>query len=328
MKIDVTEYEKQYTFELAPVTQLCGQNIKKKTYILESLRRYFGTYKYPEEQNKWRDNIRIDNKIVGRKFFTVLSFKEISELLLMIKWSKQSLMVEYVKQLMQKFDWQLHLRTINEELEELFQMMNTDITQLGDVALTYEMSDLWDVVQKTNVTGKDQTILENKDNYELLIIFLNLLEKVMKFNPKKMLVIMENIDHIIAREEYATILKKIQKIGMQYDIHFILTTSIDGYVGCDRELCLGITVFGDVDFQMPDFEELLRYIYDNYPCNKKLLEKQIQDILIKIIQKIGQDEFLYSVEESVICKLINQTLMLNKKWLDTEKVPEIAFLKA
>jgi hypothetical protein len=237
-------------------------------------------------------------------------------------------MVEYVKQLMQKYDWQLHLRTINEELEEMFQMINTDINQLGDIELTYAMSDVWDMIQKTNVAGNDQSMLDDKDNYELLMIFLNLFEKVMKSNPRKMLVIIENIDHLIAREEYATILKKIQKIGMQYDVYFILSTSIDGYVGCDRELCLGITVFGDVDFQMPDFEELLKYIYDNYPCNKKLSEKQIQDILIKIIQKIGQDEFLYSVEESVICKLINQTLMLNKKWLDTEKLLEIAFLKA
>jgi hypothetical protein len=328
MKIDVTEYEKQYTFELAPVTQLCGQNIKKKTYILESIRRYFSTYKYQEERNKWRDNVKIDNKIVGRKFFTVLSVKGISDLLMMIKWSKQSLMVEYVKQLMQKYDWQLHLRTINEELEEMFQMINADINRLGDIELTYAMSDVWDMIQKTNVAGNDQSMLDDKDNYELLMIFLNLFEKVMKSNPRKMLVIIENIDHLIAREEYATILKKIQKIGMQYDVYFILSTSMDGYVGCDRELCLGITVFGDVDFQMPDFEELLKYIYDNYPCNKKLSEKQIQDILIKILQKIGQDDFLYSVEESVICKLINQTLMLNKKWLDTEKIPEIAFLKA
>ena len=37
MKIDITEYEKRYTFELESVTQLCGQNIIKKTYILESL---------------------------------------------------------------------------------------------------------------------------------------------------------------------------------------------------------------------------------------------------------------------------------------------------
>ena len=54
MKIDVTEYEKKYTLELAPITQVCGQNIPRKTYILESIRRYFSTYKYSEEQNKWR----------------------------------------------------------------------------------------------------------------------------------------------------------------------------------------------------------------------------------------------------------------------------------
>ena len=34
MKIDVTEYEKRYSFELEPITQLCGQNVVKKTYIL------------------------------------------------------------------------------------------------------------------------------------------------------------------------------------------------------------------------------------------------------------------------------------------------------
>lgn len=52
MKIDVTEYEKKYTFELKPITQLCGQNIPKKSYILESIRRYFSAYKYSEERNK------------------------------------------------------------------------------------------------------------------------------------------------------------------------------------------------------------------------------------------------------------------------------------
>lgn len=328
MKIDVTEYEKQYTFELEPVTQLCGQNITKKTFILESFRRYFSTYKYQEERNKWRDNIKINNEMVGRKFFTVLSVKEISEIIMMIKWSKQSLMVEYVKQLMKKFDWQLHMRTINEELEEMFLMMNADIGRLGDVELTYAMSDLWDMIQKTNVTGSNQTVLDNKDNYELIMIFLNLLEEVMQSEPKKMLVIVENMDHIVSRKEYVDILDKIKKIGMKYDIYFVISTSIDGYVVCDRELCSGIAIFGDEDFQMPEFDELLNYIYDNYPCNKKLSEKQIQEILRKIIQKIGQNDFLYSVEDSVVCKLINQTLMINNKWLDLEKTPEIAFLKA
>lgn len=30
MKIEITEYEKSYTFDMQPVTQLCGQNVRKK----------------------------------------------------------------------------------------------------------------------------------------------------------------------------------------------------------------------------------------------------------------------------------------------------------
>jgi Zn-dependent M32 family carboxypeptidase len=152
---------------------LCGQNIPRKTYILESIRRYFSTYKYSEEQNKWRNNVKIDNELVGRKFFTVLSVNEAAELLTWIKWSKQSLMVEYVKGLMQKFDWQLHLRTIDEELEEMFQLINKDLSHLGDVELTYAVSDVWDMVQKSNVVGNGQTSLEDKNNFELFAPWLS-----------------------------------------------------------------------------------------------------------------------------------------------------------
>ncbi len=33
------------------------------------------------------------------------------------------------------------------------------------------------------------------------------------------------------------------------------------------------------------------------------------------------------VEENVVCKLINQSLMLHEKWEDSENLAEIAFLK-
>ncbi len=282
MKVDVTEYEKRYTFELESVTQLCGQNIVKKTYILESLRRYFSTYKYREEKNKWRDNVRVDDEAVGRKFFTILSVNGMSEILMMIKWSKQSLMVEYVKQLMQKFNWQMHLRMINEELEEMFQIMNEDLNKLGGIELAYTMSDVWDMIQKSSVISSDEILLEDKRNYELLLIFLNLIEEIIKANPKKMLVIIENIDHLISREEYKDILNKLQNIGMRYDIYFVLSTSIDGYVGCDKELCHGITILNDVDFQMPEYDEISKYVYENYPYNKRVSEKQLRDDLKKL----------------------------------------------
>lgn len=120
----------------------------------------------------------------------------------------------------------------------------------------------------------------------------------------------------------------MQQISSRYDVCFILSTSLEGYVSCDRKLCSGIVVLGEVDFQMPEFNEIETYIENNYPCNRKFSEEQLQEILKKIVQHIGQTEGLYTVEDNVICKLINQTLMLNDRWEDAEKLLEIAFLKA
>ena len=327
MKIKVTEYEKYYSFNLMPVTQLCGQDIRKKSYMLESLRRYFSFCKYKEGKNKWRDNIRMDDTVIGRKFFSVISIQNTVELLSMIKWSKQSLMVEYMKNMMQKFEWQTHLRTINEEVEAMIQLLNSDINLLGDIELTYAMADVWDMVQKTEVAGMNQIALEEKDAYEVLMIFLNLLEKNSKVNPKKTLVIMENIDHFISKKEYVEIVHKLQFMARNSDTYFILSTSLDGYVECNQELCSGIKVFNDVDFQMPELEQVVNYLEINYPRNKVLSMEQVQEDLIRIIQKIGKKDCLYTIEENVVCKLINQSLLIHDKWGEEENSLEIAFLK-
>lgn len=306
MRVEITEFEKRYSFEMTSITQLCGQNIQKKNYIFESIRRYFSTYKYCEEKNKWRDNVIIDNELVGRKYFCVISIRDIEDVLQMIRWSKQSLMMEYVKNIMQKFDWQIHLRNITEEVEKMFQLINEDVSRLGDIELTYSMSEVWDMIQKSNVSGIDDTVLEDKSNYELLLILVNLIEQVLAYSPKKTMVIFENIDHMVNRKEYVNLLDKVQIIARKYDIYFLFSSSLDGYVCCCEELCSGISIFGYVDFQMPEFENMCEFIMSNYPYEKDFSEVQIKKILSRIIQKIGQQEYLYSIEESVICKLINE----------------------
>lgn len=328
MKVEVLEYEKKYSFELEAVTQLCGQNIMKKSYILESIRRYFSSYKYREGKNKWRDNVKFDEELLGRKHFTVISISNMRDILTMIKWSKESLMAEYVKALMQKFDLQQHLQIINEELEKMFQTMNGDINQLGTLELTYAMTDAWEMIQKTEITGSDQIELEDKDNYELLTIFINLVEKTLENNPQKMIVLIENVDHYISRKEYAKILEKLKRTAHNYNVFFVLSTSLDGYVMCDKDLCPGIKIFGEIDFQMPELERIVEYVKDNYPNNKKMSVEQIQEDIAKIIHRIGQEDYLLDVEENVICKLINKTMMINKKWDDCVSLLEIAFLKA
>ena len=328
MRVAVSEFEKSYAFELKPITQLCGQNIARKTYILESIRKYFSTYKYAEIKNRWRDNVTIDGELVGRKYFSILSVQGISDLLTMIKWSKQSLMLEYVKNLMQKFDWQIHLEIINDELEEMFQMLNREIEGLGNIEINYSTSEVWDMIQKSNVTGKNETNLEDKESGELIFIALNLIEEILKATPKKMLVIFENADHILSVKEYQNMIDRMQQISEKFDVYFLTTTSPDKYVVCQENLCSGITVFNDLDFQFPELEELQNAINDNYPCNKIFDQTQIAEMIENIVQRIGKTTYLDSIEENVVCKIINKSMMLNDRWQKNEIAPEIGFLKA
>lgn len=328
MKVEVSEFEKVYSFELFPITQLCGQNIVKKTYILESIRRYFGTYKYQEGQDKWRDNIQIDGNIVGRKYFTVFSIRYISDIISTIKCSKQSLMTEYLKHLILKFDMQKHMERIEIELEEMFQILNEDVNQLGDVELVYSMSDIWEMVQKSDIAGITQNTLENMDTFELICIMLKLIEKVLSCSPRKEIFIFENIDHLLSLKQYTELIERLKSIVTKYDVFFVLTTSLDGYVEFDSAITSGISVFGEIDFQMPDLNHMINFVHDNYPCNKMVDEEKIIRILKNIVQRIGCKNYLSTVEENVICKMINQTLMIFECIGDGETVPEIAFLKS
>lgn len=57
------------------------------------------------------------------------------------------------------------------ESMKMFQLINEDLSHLGDIELTYAVSDVWDMVQKSNVVGNGQTSLEDKNNFELFTIF-------------------------------------------------------------------------------------------------------------------------------------------------------------
>ena len=327
MRIDISKYEKIYTFECEHITQLCGQNIQKKTYILESLRRYFSSYKYSEEINPGRDTVKIDGKEVGRKYFSVISISKQSDLISAIKLSKQSLMTEYLKQMLQDFEYQNYLRNIDEELEKLFIGLNEKMNDLGEVSLSYETSDIWAMVQSSKITGIRQDSIDDKDNFELVTIFFNLLTQVLKGAPKKLLVLIENIDHLLTMEEYKIFMSEVKRICEQYDIYFIVTLSLDGYVVMEQELFTGISIFGEEDFQMPEFNELLCYINNNYPCYKIFSEREILTLMEKIIQKIGRKKYLSTIEENVLCKLINQSFLLSDKEDCGGSSCELNFLK-
>ena len=86
-------------------------------------------------------------------------------------------------------------------------------------------------------------------------------------------------------------------------------------------------MFGDVDFQMPELEKICTFISNNYPYAKDISVEHMQNILSRIIQRIGMKDYLYSVEENVVCKMINQSLLLYDR-MPEGKILEMAFLQA
>ena len=241
MNVEITEFEKRFCFELCSVTQLCGQNVCNKNYIFESLRRYFGTFKYSELKNKWRDNV----------------------------------FIEYVKNIIQDFDWQLHLRNLSEEIEIMFQIINDQVNKVGDIELSYSMSDVWDMVQKSEVSGIDDTELSDKSNAELILILLNIEDNVLKNNPKKTLILFENLDHLVNLKEYVEIIHAADIISKKYDLYFIFSSSLNKYVCCDVDFLEGISVFGDVHFQMPEYNRLYLFLKENYPYEKEFSNEHV-----------------------------------------------------
>ena len=71
---------------------------------------------------------------------------------------------------------------------------------------------------------------------------------------------------------------------------------------------------------------LFNFIKDYYPYFKECIEDNIVKELEKIIHKIGAYNYLESIEGSVICKLINQTLGIQEKWSNCPKMLELSFL--
>lgn len=328
MIVSVSEFEKTYEFELKYVTQLCGQNILKKKYIIDSIKKYFSTYKYPEDDCKFRNNIRIDRNEVGRMFFNVYYISCKADIIRWINLSKQSILVEFIKYLIQKYDWQVHLNVIQDELDVMFQMINEQLSQHGRIELSYSQSDIWDIVQNSDVLSYDQTSLENQDEYELLATFISLLFNNANIKSKKILVIFDNIDHMVTNKQYNDLIEYLLEDTSVDNLYFIMSTSLEGYVKCKKTLCNGITIFNDSDFQFPEFENMYDFILNNYPCNKQITEQQVIEWLEKVIHKIGRERFLSSAETEIIIKLVNQTLMIDEKWDSNVSVPEIAFLKA
>ncbi len=327
MTIKITSRKHEYEIEYANVMQLCGQNMIVKNEVIESLRKYFSNEKYQEYEHVNQASISIDGEECGRKAFEVYYIRDIRDIVSAIKVSKQSLMMQVLSQIIAQFESQTYMEQIDDCLINITNVINQQLTSIGGIMIDYSPNDIWEMVQKTEVRSVNSgECIENKTNYELLDIYINLLVQQQSHNPSRSLVILKDLDHLVDYESYYNLMGKISDIAVKYDVRFIISTSLPGYVFLEKGYNSGITVFNEFAYILPPLDKLNEFIETQYPCNKSFSEEQLRELLHPIIYRIGacgKGEFL----GEVILAIINDSMLVRRRvkyGLPTN--PEIAFL--
>lgn len=307
MKLQIADGEISYEIELNPLTQLCGMNLPKKKYILTSLHKHFSSAKYLDYEKNYVQNVQMEDKDVGRKYFKTYYLKEREDYINGIKLGKTSLMMQYLSDRIQEFHYQKSLEEIGEQLQRIFLALNEEVfASVGNLEFRYEEKDLFSMVQSTEICGRDEKPLEMTDLWELLQMYLNVFLEVYQNKPEKTLIIIENIDHLLTEKEYLELCKWIEEIVQKYDIWFLLTTSLPGFVYLSEESMSGLNIVNDLIYPMPSCEKIVEFLQNNYPCS--YAGEEWREELKSIIHYIGKEGVTLYPAGMVMLKLMNQTM--------------------
>ncbi|MCQ2499624.1 MAG: type II CRISPR-associated endonuclease Cas1 [Lachnospiraceae bacterium] len=311
----------------AKVTQLCGQNIRRKQFVINSLIKYFSNEKYMESEEQYRDNVYIDNEQVGRNYFKVIRILNIEDILKLINVGKATLLSQYIKDRLAAFDCENHLVHIENIPIEIFNIINNEMVKsIGDIAIDFSTSDLWEIVQKSKAYSRDGEAIELKSPFELLRIMINLIIKNTQNSAERIIIDIENMDHWLDIGEYKSFMNEMITYSDIYNIYIIVSTSLDGYVLVRDDVIEGITVFNSIDFTFPNVERLSTFINENYPYFRIFENDELLKYITPMVQRIGKEGYIIESVEMAICKIINDTLVEPEIRKDKENRAVTAFL--
>lgn len=327
MIVTIRDYTKSISFKLCSITQLCGQNMVRKSFVIESLRRYYSGGKYAEDDSRWRDNVYIDGTNTGRKYFSISLVSSKESLISTIKLTKQSIMMEYLRLKLTEFENQRSMLLIGDELDKVFDCINQNLNTFGSIEITYEPSKLWEIIQQSTIEGINGKRIEDISSAELINVYISLVEELQKNNPNKSIVIFENIDHLVTKEEYKDIVDKTKLLADKYDVYFIFSVSLIGYPVVRDTLLEGITVINEEIFGFPAVDYLLPFVNENYPIYREYESTELISVIEGIVQNIGMKIPYMNKSSLVVYKMLNRSLMIDESIDISASQAEICFLK-
>lgn len=309
MRVEITDRNETYEINLQQITQLLGINMKKKRFILDSLDKFFSGAKYSSYEEYMQDNVKVEGQKVGRKYFSCHRIHTRENLIKDIKISKTSMMMQYLWARFTDFECRIEQDAIAEHLERLYLCINEELAKtIGNIEIGYDTKNMLEVISESMIYGVDGKVIEQLSNYELLETYLDLIVQMQEREPKKMLILIENIDHLLDYTEYEKVYLKMQQIAEEYDCWFVMSASIQGYVVLNTESIEGIQIINDVVFSFPSYEHIFTFLKEVYPVEREWREIEVLGGLKETIQYVGNENYSIDFKGNVFLKLINQTL--------------------
>lgn len=326
MRIQINHGSVCHELNLDGIAQLCGLNIREKTYIFDSLEKYFSKSKYAEFEKDMSDNVFVQNEQVGRNYISVIRIKSREELLSSLKISKTGLFLEYLKSNVNSFENQKIFEEVVNKAETLAISLNTQIeAEIGNMQVGFDWNSLLEILAKMNVFAADFRALEVLNNAELMKNYLNLISEMQKRVPEKRLIIFENIDHLLSYDEFLQAYSKMEDMIRKSDIAFLTSTSLAQFAHITKDNMESIHVLNEELYQLPSFEKWEEFIGKKYPC---YLEEGIGvEVLRGRIQELGEKLDILNPKADVIYKMIGESMGIPMKFIGKLSLPEASYLQ-
>ena len=258
-----------------------------------------------------QDNIRIEGRNVGRKYFSVFHVAARENLINAIRISRSSMMAQYFANLCTEFKCQNIMDKMAEDLERLYLELNRELQNgIKTVEIGYGLKSVMEIVQASEIFGVGERALECLSNAELLDTYLELLWEMQRRKPEKCLVIFENIDHLLDYSSYRRFFEKAEQFCKEFDVWFLFSTSIEGFAVVDERSIEGINVVNHCIFSFPELEQVITFIQNRYPCQMKWESEELCEEIRRMIQNIGNEEHVIRLRSNIVLKLFQGTLCI------------------
>lgn len=322
MKMKVTHPSREFVeFEFNHFAQIVGGNQELKFYIFQLINWYFDGKKYLEDDLAIFDfnepNISIDNHIVSRKKYKVVSIETMSDIAEQLSLKKGTLAFDYICQIMNQVDLAIQIEKMNDVLQQMICNIN-DAIKIEEDSMRYETEAIEFIKEniiKDHLQSKFHQMekiisVDLLDNSCKLNLLISILERILTVSTEHYLLVLRNLGDSISRKEIKSIQKRLLNLTEQHD-----NLSVINFIGYQEPVIFGkgvveeITIIGERIESLPELEFLYQRFIQSYPLNTVPTMEEfcssLERIVYYLFDKDWRDVSL-SIKDQTTLKVLHQ----------------------